>query len=127
MTNYSVSADMKREQQRKIDARYEEQKHANNKRESELKSSKTISSERKSSSCFELNRITRTDRQESLLNVRGSWRNIGGNDQNMRLQYRSSSEHQLSSHKIHIKHSKDESEANLTNYEDDNTDITGWR
>ena len=127
MANYLVSADMERQQQRKIDASYEEQKHANKKRENELKRGKKSSMERRSSSCFELNRITRIDRQESLLNVRRSLKNIGGDDQNLRQQYRSSSEHQLSSHNINIKHSKDGSEANLTNYEDDNTDITGWR
>ena len=123
MTNYLVSVEM----ERKTDATYEEQKPANSKKENESKSSKKLSSKRRSSSCFELNRITISDRQKSLLNVRRSWRNIGGDDPNLRQQYKSSSEHQLSSHKINIKHSKDGSEANLTNYEDDNTDITGWR
>ena len=113
--------------EKKTPAIYVEQNPANNKRENELRRGKKSSMERRLSSCFELNRISRIDRQESLLNVRRSWRNIGGDDQNLRQQYRSSSEHQLSSHNINIKHSKDGSEANLTNYEDDNTDITGWR
>ena len=42
-------------------------------------------------------------------------------------QYRSSSEPGLSFHRVDILHCKDGSQANLTNYEDDNTDITGWR
>ena len=113
--------------EKKASAIYVEQNPANNKRENDLKQGKKSSMERRSSSCFELNRITRIDRQESLLNMRRTLKNIGGEDQNMRQQYRSSSEHQLSSHNINIKHSKDGSEANLTNYEDDNTDITGWR
>ena len=79
--------------EKKTSAIYVEQNPANNKRENELKQGKKSSMEKKSSSCFELNRITRIDRQESLLNVRRTLKNICGDDQYMRQQYRSSSEH----------------------------------
>ena len=48
-------------------------------------------------------------------------------DDDLEPQYRSSSEPGLSFHRVDILHCKDGSEAILTNYEDDNADITGER
>lgn len=83
----------------------------------------------RSASCYDLERNVRIESKLSTSNARSSSRSQFRNivhDQGL-PQYRSSSEPRLSFHRADILHSKEGSEANLTNYEDDNTSITGWR
>ena len=83
----------------------------------------------RSVSCYDLQKGSRIEGKLPVLNSCGSsgsqLRSL--QHDHWKPQYRSSSEPRLSFQRVDILHSVEGSEANLTNYEDDNTSITGWR